>query len=131
MSSYPPNPRSGVPTTIAVSPQNATILRGNTLQLNPTLTDAYGNTVTPSQSFTYSSSNPALVSVNQSGLCTAAPLDPTVLQTGGSAQVEISYPWANDVSGAKIYASAAITVTVPAARTVWLGNVSKNYPASD
>lgn len=127
--SYPPNPRSGIPTSITVSPQSATIERGGTVQITPVLTDTYGNTVTPTQSFIFTSSNPSLISVNASGLCTAAAGDPSVLQTGGSVEIEITYPWANAVSGSRIYALVHITVTVPPARTVWLGNVSKNYPA--
>jgi len=129
--SSPPNPRPGIPTTVTLSPQNATILRVSTVQLNPTLTDAYGNLVTATQPFIFSSSNSALVSVNASGLVTAAAGDPSVLQTGGSVEIEITYPWAGEASGAKIYAFVELTVTVPAARTVWLGNVSKNYPAQD
>lgn len=127
--SYPPNPRSGVPTTVTVTPQSATIARGNTLQLSAALTDANGNTVTPTQPFTFNSSNPSLVSVSASGLCTAAAGDSNTLQTGGSVEIEISYPWANGILDAKIYAFTKILVTVPPARTVWLGNVSKNYPA--
>lgn len=128
--SYPPNPRPGVPTAIVVSPRDATILRGNTLQLTPTLTDATRNAVTATQSFSYSSSNSSLASVSATGLCTAAAGDPNTLQTGGTAEIEVSYPWANEASGARIYALTKITVTVPPARTVGLGNVSKNYPAS-
>lgn len=130
MSSYPPNPRPNVPTTIAVSPQSATIARGNTVQLSPTLTDATGNPVTATQSFTYSSSNPGLVSVDTDGLATAAAGDPNTLQTGGTAEIEISYPFANGVSGAKIYAFVELTVTVPAGISVSLGNVTKNCPSA-
>lgn len=127
--SYPPNPRRGVPTSIIVSPQNATLSRGSTLQLSPSLTDANGNTVTPTQAFVFASSNPALLTVNASGLCTAAPEDLTTFQTGGTAEIEISYPWAGEVSGTKIYAFVAITVTAPPGVSISLGNVSKVYPA--
>lgn len=130
MSSYPPNPRSGIPTNIILTPQNATIERGGTVQLNPTLTDAYGNVVTATQAFTFASSNASLVSVNASGLCTAAAGDPDVLQTGGTAEIEVSYPWANEVSGGLIYAFVGITVTVPAGISTSLGNVTKNYPSA-
>lgn len=128
--SYPSYPRSGIPTTITVSPQTATIARGSSLQLSPVLTDAYGNTVTPTQAFTYTSSNPGLVSVNTSGLCTAAAGDPSTLQTGGSVEIEVSYPWANGISGAKIYMFAQIIVTVPPAVSVPSGNVTKLYPSA-
>lgn len=126
--SYPANPRPGIPTNITVTPQTATIERGGTVQLSPVLTDAYGNPVTATQPFTYSSSNPSLVSVNASGLCTAAAGDPDVLETGGTVEIEIVYPWANEVSGGLIYAFVELTVTVPAGISVSLGNVTKNYP---
>lgn len=84
--------------------------------------------MTPTQAITFNSSNAALVSVNASGLCTAAADDPNILETGGTAQIEINYPWANEISSAKIYAFVGITVTVPAAYSRDMGGTAKNYP---
>lgn len=128
--SYPPNPRPGIPTAVTLSPQTATILRGSTVQLSPTLIDAYGNVVAATQEFIFSSSNPALVSVNASGLCTAAAGDPDVLETGGIVEIETVYPWANEISGGLIYAFVEVTVTVPPGTSTSLGNVTKNYPSA-
>jgi hypothetical protein len=103
------------------------LARGSTHQLSPLLADALGNAVSPTQSFTFASSNPGLVTVSPTGFCTAAPVDLSVLQQGGSVEIEISYPWADGVSGAKIHASVEITITVPPGVTGPWG-MPKIYP---
>lgn len=142
---YPQNPRSGVPVSLTISPQSATLAAGDNLQLSPTLTDAYGTPISATQSYSYLSSNPNLVTVNGDGLCTVASQG-SGLPTGGTAEIEVSYPWAS-VEGATIYANVLITVTIPEAvstpffRTedsagpgsavsgAWT-NLSKVYPAA-
>jgi len=110
---YPLNPAPGLPTKITLSPQSVTLARGATAQLAPVLSDAYGTAVSPTRPFIFTSSNPTLVSVDDTGLCTAAPLDTSELQTGGIAEIEVLYPWAGGDSGATIHASVTVMVTVP------------------
>ena len=117
MPSYPLNPPGGIPTAVILSPATATLQLGNTLQLAPTLADPYGNPVTPTQQFKFVSSNPALLTVSSSGLCTAAPSVPNQLQTGGMVTVTVTYPFGNGSPSATIGAVVTITVTVPQAVT--------------
>jgi len=104
--SYPPNPRGGVPTKISVSPLNTSLAFGGTQQITATLTDAYGEVVAPSSSFSYASSNPALLMVNSSGLCTAVSPDPSILTPGGNIAVTVTYAVGTNTL------SAVVTVTV-------------------
>jgi len=122
MSSYPPNPRTGIPTTVTVSPASATLDFGGTVQLTAVLTDAYGSTVSPTESFSWSSSNTSLVTVNNSGLCTATSGNPDILQTGGQVTIAVSYPWASNSGSATISAYSVVTVDPPPAEseTLWL-----------
>jgi hypothetical protein len=99
-------------TKIVLTSSGTVELGGNTLQLTASLFDKCGNSVEPSESFTWQSSNPGLLSVDDTGLCTSAAIqDPNALQTGGAVQVECSYPYQVNE---KIYATASIQVTVPA-----------------
>lgn len=113
MSSYPPNPLPGVPTSLSISPVTATLGFGDTLQLTAALADAYGSPVEPSQPFTYTSTNPGLLTVDSSGLCTAASPDPSVLTPGGQATVTASYQLGTNT----LSASSVVTVTGTPAKT--------------
>lgn len=113
MPSYPLNPVPGLPAKITVSLPNVALARGATAQLSPILYDAYGTAVSPTHPFTFTSSNPALVSVNATGLCIAASGDANELQTGGIAEIEVLYPWAGGSSDAMIHSTVTVTVTVP------------------
>jgi len=111
----------GVPVKLLVSPATATLaLGGTTLQLSPMLTDIAGTEQTPVSPFTYLSSNPALLTVDANGLCTAVtPADPNALNAGGIVTVIISYPYSNRSNGDTIDVEATITVTGTPAVSLW------------
>ena len=150
---YPPNPLPNLPTKVSISPINADLALGDTLQLTATLGDASGNACTPIQPFQFQSSNPALVSVDSTGLCTASTADPTVLATGGQVKIQVQYLFAGSTlpGAGKISAEAVIVVTVPSVISAYVPvtpgltlsqamqgagsspdgtSGSKNYPAS-
>jgi len=113
-SSFPIQPTPSVAVKVSITPQTAVLELGeNTLALSASLVNAYGESVEPSESFTWVSSNPALATVNSSGLVTSAAIaDPNALAQGGQVTVTCTYPYgvANAIS-----ATAIITVTVPEA----------------
>ena len=114
MSTFPPNPRPGIASRVAIAPASATVAAGSTVQLVATLSDALGNAVEATQAFVWQSSNPALLSVNTSGLCTAESVSDGSFPTGGQATVSASYPWSGAASsGATISAQTVIFITVP------------------
>jgi hypothetical protein len=116
--SYPPNPRGGVPVFITVTPAVANLAFGAMQQLTPILADANNRTVSASEPFTYSSSNPSLATVDSDGLVTAyTPDDPNALNEGGIVEVTVSYPFANCTNSDRISMISTITVQANAART--------------
>lgn len=113
---YPPAPNT--PAFISITPKTASIAFSETLQLTPALTDVNRGTVSASLSYTFSSSNPALLEVDSNGLCTAVtPDDPNALNQGGIVEITVSYPFANRSTGDRISSLATITVQAAAART--------------
>jgi hypothetical protein len=116
--SYPPNPRGGVPVFITVTPAVASLAFGATQQLTPILADANNRTVSASASFTYSSSNPGLATIDSDGLVTSrTPDDLNVLNEGGIVEITVSYPFANRTNSDRISVIATVTVQANAART--------------
>jgi len=113
-SSFPIQPTPSVAVKVSITPQTAVLELGeNTLALSASLVNAYGESVEPSESFTWVSSNPALATVNSSGLVTSAAIaDPNALAQGGQVTVTCTYPYG--VADA-ISATAIITVIVPEA----------------
>ena len=91
----PPPPTPTV-TNVSVAPATGNIQQGQTIQLNATARDANGN-VMPGQTFSWTSDNSGIATVNSSGLVMAV--------GAGTATITAS------VSG--VSGSATITVTVP------------------
>jgi len=108
------------PVNIALAPATASVALGsNTLQLAATLYDVNGNVVSPALSFTWASSNAAILTVNSSGLCTTAAVESGVLNEGGQVTVTVTYPWGGiPGSTSTIYAQSVITVTAPSPTNV-------------
>jgi hypothetical protein len=113
-----------VPVSLSVTPTKIAIAFGTTVQLVPVLTGSGGNPFTPTKPFTYSSSNTALLTVNDSGLCTAVtPDDPNALNTGGIVTVSVTYPYSNRtdnetisvVSVIKVLSNSTVSAFVPQA----------------
>src|SRR5437773_748391 len=96
-SSTPPAPVASV----TVTPASATVQAGQAVQLTATLKDANGNLLS-GRSVTWSSSNTAVATVNNSGLVSGATVGPATITATSEAQ-----------SG-----TAAITVTPPVSGTV-------------
>jgi hypothetical protein len=100
-------------TKITVSPATASLPLSGTLQLTASLTDINGEAVSPVPEFTWTSSNPALAAVDSTGMVTAAEPVENALNTGAAnVEIEVSYPYQ---ASEKIYATASLLVTVPAA----------------
>ena len=130
-----------VATKIAISPASGSLELGNTLQLTASLTDINGNSVSPTASFSWASSNPSLASVSSSGLVTVVPPVADQLNTGGQVSISVKYPYG--VADA-IEADCVLTITVatpvsavvvllsppPPAMTAGFGG-SKLFPAGD
>jgi uncharacterized protein YjdB len=111
--SYPPNPIPGLATNIVVSPASSALAAGDTLQLSAALTDTNGNPVSVTETIDWQSSNTDLVTVDDSGLCTASSVSDGDFSSGGQVTVTASYPWASAPdSGATISAVCVVTVTV-------------------
>jgi hypothetical protein len=104
------------PVFISVSPTMIAINPGTTVQLAVLLTDINGNPVTPSFTPIFTSSNPALLTVDDSGLCTAATLDG--LQPGGFATVNVSYPYSNRTDGETMSTVSQIKILANPAQTI-------------
>lgn len=119
MSSFPPNPPSGIATNIVISPAAANLAAGSTLQLTAALFDALGNSCSVVETVTWASSNTDLVTVSDTGLCTAMSVDDGDFSSGGQVTISVTYPFASAPgTGATISAASIITVTVtPAAPT--------------
>jgi hypothetical protein len=79
-------------TKITVSPVNAVLLMGDSLQLSAVLTNEWGYEVSPSQPIVWSSSNPGLASVDSSGNVTAVSPIENSLNTGGQVTITATYP---------------------------------------
>ncbi len=92
--------QSGVPAKITVAPASVSLALGNVAALTPTALDFQGNAATTSVTFTYTSSNPALVTVSSNGAVCAGRWDanfqvctPDTTQPNGgvgTAQITVS-----------------------------------------
>jgi Bacterial Ig-like domain (group 2) len=108
------------PVSISVTPTNVAVAFGTTVQLEPVLTGSDGNPFTPTEPFTYSSSNDALLTVDSSGLCTAVtPDDPNVLNTGGIVEITVNYPYSNRTDSEFITAYSFIKVLATPATSIF------------
>jgi len=100
----------GTPIRIVINPTE-TVPLGGSVQLTPTLADVNGTPQTVVYPFTFKSSNTALLTIDDDGLCTAVASQAGTLQAGGFAQVEIQYPWCGvPTSGSIIYATVTFTI---------------------
>jgi uncharacterized protein (TIGR03437 family) len=96
-----PTPNPPQVTRVDVSSLTSTINRGNTQQFTATALDA-ANQVVPGASFIWTSSNPAIATVNSSGLATGA----------GIGTVTITATTGNGAGGT-VSGTAAINVQIP------------------
>ena len=84
-----------VATTIAITSMSSTIISGTTEQLYASLLDQYGIDILPTPTFSWTSSDPLIATVNQSGLVTGisageATITATTGTSSGSALVTVS-----------------------------------------
>jgi hypothetical protein len=116
---YPAPP--SVPAFITVSPVNSSLqLGGNQIQLTASLTDTTGAPISATQPFVWTSSNTALLTVNDDGLCETASPDPTQLSLGSKrVDVTVTYPYCNRTTGERISATTQITVTAYPATSIF------------
>jgi Bacterial Ig-like domain (group 2) len=116
-----PNQSSGVglPVKLSIAPASATLALGATLQLSAVLTDVLGAVQNPTTSITWTSSNPALATVNESGLVQAfTPDNSAAFNVGGTVEISCVYPWCGvPETGSTIDATATITVLGSSAGT--------------
>jgi len=74
-----------VATTIAITSMSSTIISGTTEQLYASLLDQYGIDILPTPTFSWTSSDPLIATVNQSGLATGiAPGVATITASNGT-----------------------------------------------
>lgn len=101
----------GVPVKIFVTSSTAQLLFGQTAQLEVTLMDVTGAVQKPIWPLVYASSNPALATVDDTGLVTAVSPDASLLVPGGTVTLSVGYSYANRPPGSDTM-SAEITMTV-------------------
>lgn len=100
------SPPSGTITMITISPATATIAVNGTQQYNAVGKDSNGNTVNGA-TFTWASSNPAVATVNNSGLATGV--------AAGTTTITASITYNGGIYGMGVtYTSNAATLTVSA-----------------
>ena len=78
---------ASVLTTIAVTPASASITQGSTQQFSAEARDQNGNPMSPQPTFTWTSSNTAVASVNSSGLATGVAAGGPVTITAASGTI--------------------------------------------
>ena len=97
-------------TTINVTPASASITQGSTQQFSAEARDQNGNPMSPQPTFTWSSSNTAVASVNSSGLATGVAAGGPVTITAASGTIK---------------GTASITISTPTPgtpdMTIWVG----------
>lgn len=118
-------------TRIVVTPANAVLPLGENLQLSVELLNRQGESVAVDGSkLTFQSSNTALAQVSATGLVTASNPVANALNTGGTVEVEVSYPYGYN---GKIYTFAKLVITAPPAysgHAVLLSSGKDGYPQS-
>lgn len=118
-------------TRIIVTPANAELPLGETLQLSVELLNRQGESVAVDGSkLTFQSSNTVLAQVSATGLVTASNPVANALNTGGTVEVEVSYPYGGN---GKIYTFASLVITAPPAysgHAVLLSSGKDGYPQS-
>lgn len=116
------SPPSGTITMITISPATMTIAVNGTQQYTTVAKDSNGNTVTGAN-FTWTSSSPAVATVNSSGLATA--------KMAGTTKITASITYSGGIYGVGVtYTSNAATLTISASGMA-VGNVAVGTAAAN